>query len=284
MNYMKTALIFTFLFIISTRTMSQIDSLHVYDSLAKYSYLIVAGKFIPRFIGDTPNETNTFYRGNATGFFIRLKEKLFLVTAYHVVTPCDVYHNVIVHNDINCLAVTYHDTLNHLRQQILDISNRVNMPPIFFLNTPDIAIVDAAHVFDDAKINSIENLIFDTTRYTKENIIKYIIFGFSGNKMDELIVTKHTVDTPPFLYEGYTADSSHYEKLYKYLNIDSMYYTLQPLGIPGMSGAPVFREVKYKKRKKRIEFAGMQSGKNDDFNCAYIVKVIELIRLVRGLP
>lgn len=155
--------------------------------------------------------------------------------------------------------------------------------PFYFLDKPDVEWAYDGESFKDGKIFTINNFIFNTyPKIKKKDKVKYFAFGFPSCDQGNFLSTANYDDfVNPSLYDGTIADSTHYNPIYKSRNIDSMYYTTVPKAWGGTSGSPVFIQVYRNKRKGWVEFAGIQSGKNDYYNCAYIVKKIALLTILK---
>jgi hypothetical protein len=266
--------LFTALLLFHTDVFSQTDSLHVYDTLAKYSYVLL-GLMQGNNLGHFP------IVGNATGFFVRTSNKLYLISAYHVFTSCEVYQGIFEDIRSDYLLVQYHDTLGNKKTQMLPLKDYKNMPCIFFLDHPDIDTMDVTNYFKDGVIYSVEKFFPQKSKKKKAQVDenKFICYGFPGKEYFESIFKTMNIDHDAFSYFGTVADSNQYEPYYKIHNIDSMYITIQPALFGGTSGSPIFKVQTNKKKEQKVVFAGIQSGTNAQLNCSYIVKSGELIKL-----
>jgi hypothetical protein len=251
-----------------------------YDSLKKYSYLLIGAEWKPKTLTEQPNELNLHPLGYGTGFFVRWNDSLLFITAYHVLTTFDVYKGIKPDSKIDYWLIRYRDTLNVVHAHAVSIFTLKDMGiPYFFLNSPDIFILNLTGYFNIAKINSIEQFFIQkpVRKKTKEKIISYGYPADSLSKYSSLANYNDFVE--PSLYEGKIGDSNNIEPSLRNLNIDSMYLTITPNQAQGTSGAPVFKEVT-SKRKKWIEFVGVQSGSNSFYKASFVVKKEELFKRI----
>ena len=271
MKYSLYALALIVLFSFSAK--SQNNDIH--DSLKKYSYLIIGTIYTPRFPGEQVNAFNLKPVGYGTGFFYKKGDSLFLISAAHIIYNIDVYHKVKSENRIDFLVVRYYDTLNNIRYRAIDTRQiQAQVPPFYFLDKPDVDYIFDPTAFADGKINTINSFLFQRNRKIKKKYkTNFFAYGYASYEQVKYQSPAHYDDfVNPSRYEGNIADSSHYMPLYKEQNIDSLYYTTTPKAWGGTSGSPVFKYIYKNKRKQWIEFAGIQSGKNEWYDCAYIVK------------
>jgi hypothetical protein len=255
------------------------------DSLKKYSYLIIGASYNPRYASDSPSLENMEIEGYATGFFLQKGKKLFLGSAYHVLTNYDVYNKRKTDLKIDFIILQYVDTTNRIRLRPIDIRFRTEKnDSIFFLDSADVHFIEFPYQIKDASIHTLNRLIYKKQKELPKNANQKIIsFGYpswarSRYRNDFEFVRNVT----PRLYEGYIADSSHYALYFDPKRIDAMYLTTTPYIYKGTSGSPVFRIVRSGK-KQWVEFAGIQSGNNFDYNCAYIVKRKEVEKKISFL-
>jgi len=275
-------IVFLLVFLIYYETLfSQPDA--NFDTLKKYSYLLIGVSFKPKSISDKPDLSNLHVENYATGFFVRVENNLYLVSAYHVLTMVDVYKGVKTNSNIDFMLVRYLDSTNNMKVWLISIAEIIKKsPPIFFLNKPDIYCLNVTGELSDGKIYSLEGILFNKVRKPRKIPTKKIIsYGYPSNGIF-LYQTpnEYCNKIQPSLYEGYIADSTHYDPAYGRSLIDSLYLTTSPICYGGTSGSPVFVHYSIGKRKW-IEFAGVQSGKNERYNCSYIARKEEVIRLLR---
>jgi len=263
-------------------TFGQVDSLQQYDSLGKYSYLLLGVLPDPTQPPIFPPRGNLPIVGNSTGFFVRSDGRLLLVSAFHVFSGCDVYRGVYEDLRAQYLTVWYTDSLGHYKYQILDLAPYMSKPCKIFLEIADVDTMDVSDYFKDAaKIYSIENFLPMNSRKNKtvdEN--KFISYGFPDDKFSEYIYKNRNLPKAPFGYIGKHADSSNYDPFYLTHNVDSMYTPITPGLIPGASGSPIFKVVVGRKKKEIIQFTGVQSGTSFVYNCSLFVKATELLKLL----
>ena len=276
-------LLLTIVIFIPLMARSQQDTLKKFDSLSKYSYLLIGAIAPPENLGVRPGIL--ILTGNATGFFIRKGKKLYLVSAFHVFTGCDVYHGVFQDLRNEFLIVPYLDTMGILRKATLPLSGFRDKPCKLFLDNPDVDVMDVSYTFKDGKINSIESMLPQKTKGKKfYDTNKYISYGFPGDRFQAYVYKTMNMDEEPNFYQGENADSSQYDPYYDRKRIDSMCLIIKPALFAGTSGSPIFKIVDSK--KKRIEtilFAGVQSGTNLFYNCSYIVREKQLDKILDQL-
>lgn len=278
---MKTLILLSTLILISKACSSQ--KISEFDSLRKYSYLIIGASFEPQKINEQPSIYNLKPVSYATGFFYKKNDSLLLISAAHVIYCIDVYQVKRVQTKIDYLIVRYYDTLNNIKYYAMPINEiKLSVEPFYFLDKPDVSWIFSKDAFKGGYINTINDFISKKQHKVKKRYrTKFISFGFPSYEHVKFQSSAQYDDfVNPSFYEGKLADSSHYAPLYKSQNIDSMYYTITPKTWGGTSGSPVFRYVYKNKRKQWVELIGVQSGKNEKYNCSYIVKKNELLKIL----
>ncbi|MEX6689236.1 hypothetical protein QTN47_17130 [Danxiaibacter flavus] len=252
----------------------------------KYSYLLVGSAVNPSLLFARSASDLTNAGNYATCFFVKKGSKLFLVSAYHVITTRDVYTLKTVPTNIDYWLVRYSDTLGNLRFQqlpyyIKKLQKESSENP--FPEYPDVYVIDVSDLFLDAKINFLkwEDLLIKKRRKRSENL-SFFAYGFPVSEAWYYpTLTAYNDQVKSKKYEGNFADTGLYNPYYKARNLDSLYIRLSPKVIPGMSGAPIFAIDESK--SKRIKLIGIQSGTDDAYNCAYVTKADALIKKIEEM-
>lgn len=219
------------------------------DALKKYSYYI--GFEIVKFYSGGSATVTT---GNGTGFFIRDKEELYLVTARHNVVPCENYEKLFLKN----IFVWLQDKSGSPTERIL-------IEPMQFF---DLQCIQQKNDTDAIVIKVSKSL----TVYSIESFISKIpteyeevkIWGYPENKNDTSNRPDYTLISntylPPNRYSfeiicdttTNKIDSVNFFLVSKTATIDNSRH--------GYSGSPVF--IKNKKTKKWV-FIGLNWGHGD---------------------
>jgi len=244
-----------------------------FDSLAKYSYLLIEVSFHPRNINENPNLSNLKFEGNATSYFIRDSNTLYLCTAYHVFSSCDVYQKRRLDSKSDYLVVRIYDNLNQAKYILIPIPFSMfrTLPCKGFLENADFAKLDVTNYFKGIEVNSIESFIIQKKQSTKSKISNIISYGYPVTKITGFRSSGEYDDfIKPTEYIG-KIDTNYYSLIIDKHLVDSMYYLSTPSCYQGSSGAPVFFEKVFRK-KKWIEFAGTQSGTDFLNNQSVITK------------
>jgi hypothetical protein len=247
------------------------DSTHAFDSLSKYSYLLLTGIKPHGYIANNLSPNDFIIAHSATGFFIKSGPKLFLVSAFHFLGSCDVYSGRRANEKDIEVIVVYHDTLGVLKTKGFSLENHFNKPCTYFFLQPDVDTIDVTGSFLDAHIYSIENLLPDNNKKAKlVNLNTYVCFGFPQTATMNYLFQPTSKGV--FLYIDTAIASDKEDNIDRKINVDSLYSVITP-GLPfGVSGSPIFELVRNKKKKKFFVFAGIQSGTNFKSNYSYIVK------------
>jgi hypothetical protein len=235
-------------------------------SLQKYSYLIF-GFYDVNKIGDSVD----FKMTGGTGFFIRKNGKIYLISAKHVLTPCnpDSLEKVIHFPDsLRIRMIDSAGTYSFIPIDIRKIKDTVTCD--YHSDDPDVFCME----FKDTSgyiINSIENLIEPIV--PENDSCKIYLYGFPS------LYTKVTQETIlPFKTQQSTFSSGYY-----YANsLDSRKVNFMMKGtdiLPrkGCSGSPVFLKFK---NKSNYVFGGVLTRADTISALSIIVKskfVIEKI-------
>lgn len=244
------------------------------DTLSKYSYLLIYTEKDPNTVGNfipTPS--------HATCFFIRRNGKLYLVSAYHVLTNYDLYAGKPYDKKVDAFFVRYFDSVGKPSGIFVPVQPLKSMFA-FFLTLPDICIYRCDSLaFINKNIKSIESMVEPLTlKANSKTKIKIISFGFpvddttKFNSPDEFILK-----STPQKYIGLMADTSSIQPGLKVnKNFNDWYSTVTPLLINGRSGSPVF--LQYTKKKKSWHaLLGVQSGATTLLNTSFVVNYKLLI-------
>jgi hypothetical protein len=234
-----------------------------YDSLKKYSYLLIG---LP-----TKDLVHNGTRDVSTGFFIRdLNDRLFLVSAYHVLTGCDPLNSRILDVRDDSLQVWYMDTLNRYKFEQFTLTayhnKRCND------SIPDVDTMDVTGHFKDGRIFSIERMM--PHNVPQDHIAKgdsVICFGYHKKKIpsktgDEAVKPSHKI-RKIFGYRDEFKDKGG----------SFIYVGIHPALKKGFSGAPLFRI----KAGSAIEFAGIQSSAAIGNKVSFVVRSFELGNLLQ---
>jgi len=239
---------------------------YLYDSLEKYSYLI---------IGMNSKEIT-----NSSGFFIRdTANKLFLVSAYHVFTGCDVFPDTFQDQRADTLKVWYTDTLGVYKFAKLPLTAYKNKPCKSAAVLPDMDTMEVTAWFRDGNIYSIEHMAphywKDSTGVRPGDIV--VCYGFF---QDDPAKFPPKEGDPRVKPAGYTSHAMEVPGSIRVL-LGQTYIAVYPANKEGFSGAPLFMIRADSTRKRRIAFAGIQSGNSEDNSHSLIVRGAELENLLQ---
>ncbi|MDO6433107.1 hypothetical protein Q4E93_21035 [Flavitalea sp. BT771] len=238
----------------------------LYDTLAKYSYLI---------IGMHNGEEIT----NSTGFFIRdAGDKLFLVSAYHVFTGCDIYPDTFQARRPDTLKVWYTDTMGRYTFTKLPLTAHLKKPCKSAVTLPDVDTMEVTAWFRDGAIYSIEHLA--PHHWKKPDVaIKgdtVACYGYSQHRSAKFPPKDGDARVMP---GGYTSHAIEVPDGIRALG--QTYMAVRPAYKEGFSGAPIFMITSDSTHKRTIEFAGIQSGNSEDNSHSLIVRGAELGTLLQ---
>ena len=236
-----------------------------YDSLNKYCYL---------FYGKASD--NSFFSG--TGFFYRVHNKLFFLSASHCFTNRDI---------INCKQDDnpYPDTMSIVIGQnkfypidIRNIKKKSKCEPYY--SKADIYVYQIKN--NKLNVYSIENFVsFDTVKIEKVIVLGFNTHGKSSADSSYYIKIKSTNCIPSFTTNPYKTTYLIPLKLN-----DSINYQINTKGTPiaeGYSGSPVFFEssiLSNGKTTNKIAFGGMVIAGNSSINLGTVVKAFSIIQAV----
>ena len=247
---------------------------YTYAEFKKYSYLLV-------FETKPGAEKPKMHLG--CGFFIRMYGKIFLITAYHVITGNDVYSKppskYPSFKDFYTFSVRFAANNKYYYFEGDLESIKKNSPLRSFIKEPDIYVIEIRPPGNNIQINSVEKFINKSPKEILSKEDTCFSFGYShGEIPTDLNTPSDLTDTlSPMLYIGYSPPERRYNIVYNSLNIDSLNISVFPQALIGMSGSPVF----IKNNNNSIELIGLQSGSNLDYNLSYIVKASEIIKEIK---
>jgi hypothetical protein len=233
------------------------------DSLIKYSYYIYGV-----YKGNDINHVNIT---QGTCFFIKYKEKTFLVSAKHVLTSWSASNSVKRGNYPDTLYVRLRKVnQNEFTFYPLDISSLKNdEKEDFYFNEPDYCFIEIKDA-NKFQINSIENLIFRNSEITIQNAL---IFGYP--ELDDDDFSNFRLRDASCI-EGVLVSSPNENINYNFAVknkqiFDSINYAVKSKSRvkPGYSGAPVFL---YKPSTKQWIFSGVTSQGITEDSLIFIVK------------
>ena len=237
----------------------------LYDSLGKYSYLI---------IGMNNGEIT-----NSTGFFIRdTGDKLFLISAYHVFTGCDLFPDTFQAQRPDTLKVWYTDTLGRYKFAKLPLTAYKNKPCKSAAVLPDMDTMEVTAWFRDGAIYSIEHMaphywkVYDGL--TEGDIVA--CYGYSQHSSAKF---PPKVGDAQVIPGGYTSHVIEVPDSIRGL-LGQSYMAVRPAYKEGFSGAPIFLVRSDSAHKRIIAFGGIQSGSSEDNTLSLVVRGAELGRLL----
>ena len=162
--------------------------------------------------------------GTASGFFIRIKNRLFLVSNYHVMTGIDSW-KVIIH-DYDSIKVRYYDVTNNVGYYTINLDSINSERQVFsFSEHPDLYILEIKDFPKDAKINSVEKILYDSLKIADtKTAFSFQFSNVPGNDLEKqtqqylnefyshstLFQTLNYPSSPGQKYERLTLNSTDY--------------------------------------------------------------------------
>jgi len=229
------------------------------DSLSKYSYPLIL-------FGDST--------GHATGFFIKNKKRIFLVSNYHVFTGQNTIKKIKTTSNYKTLNFSYTIKKNLKKLctiNLVDIAYNSNS--YYFYEHPDIYCYDVTDKLKDGFVNSIEKFMTPLRSKNEASIDMFAIgYTFKNETFIEEIVHFKPIYT---IYDTIQMSSGPPDN--KIVTLKNSYY-LGNQSIGGMSGAPVFYQY-----SNGIMFGGVISSHFKSSNTTLIVKPIEVLKTIDSL-
>jgi hypothetical protein len=247
---------------------------HPCDTLGKYSYLIVTLHIDSR----QPGKKKLI--SNGTGFFIRQKDSLYLISARHVFTGFDVYGSESRPDTPNALIVWYWDIKQQLQSRTIPLpAELINESRRAAGALPDVDTLNVTGDFADGKINSVERFL---PRYlgSPDTLLvgdTVIAFGYPDRSGDQ--DSPRPADTvlahlnhEPVGFVAYCIEMPEFSPPYINDGMIKFYYAIKP-GLPhGVSGAPIFKISWVGTDNPVVKFVGIQSGTKGNGKNSTIVK------------
>jgi hypothetical protein len=257
---MKRILLFCLYYILPITFFAQSN---IIDSLKKYSYLLILTQ---------KSKIDSIYNvvGLATGFFIKNKRSLYLVSANHVFTGNDPF-TVTRTDSTSPDMMAFHYDVKGLKQkghkEIYLDSLKAKNPPKSIKEWPDI-LEYSIELPQNAQINSIESFLMDTVSLERGDSI--FSWGYPAQQTDPVEAIKFYIKNPyPLLYRGIFIRST-----------DSLNYMAKPGINYGASGAPMFVKKKINGLIKFV-FTGVLSSSSDINNLSFFVIYKELLKKIK---
>ena len=231
-----------------------------FDNFQDYSYLL--------FLGKKHAQSNSI-NGIGTGFFIREDNKLYLVSAEHVLTGNDPFRVIRVDSLSPDFLVFYYNKTNDsdkgFENLLLDSIKKTH-PPRKIEDHADL-ITYPINLPANAQIKSIEGTISPSTELNVGDSVFF--WGFPKVKAQPDSNTMYYYQNPhPIKYNGVVVG----------LN-DSLYYASIPDTKQGASGSPVFVK-KIIKGRDRFYFVGVLCAGSELSEMAFFVKYKQVLRLI----
>ncbi|HEY4208929.1 MAG TPA: hypothetical protein VGM31_19025 [Puia sp.] len=255
--------------------MCKLGDQHPYDTLEKYSYPLVTIGVNPR------GRTSPLQVG--TAFFYRLQNKLFLITAYHVVTQCEIYDaDDRRREEPDSLDVWFRDTAEKYRTYRMPLDRYKVKKCQKATEIPDLDILDVSEHFRDIPVYSVEKFLChpcgDIDNMADHDTM--VCYGFSNIGPNMPVYRDNEITCRPvgFFVCGNTSDLDVTDEQYS----ARYYFTVRTMP-QGASGAPVFRVRQKAEGWNQVELVGIQSGTRHDTERSTIVKQKELVKMLAQL-
>lgn len=232
------------------------------DTLAKYSYGLAVEK------KDSPNTG-----GMATGFFIRNKKRIYLVSNYHVFTAQNTATKQSSGNKFDSISFFYQTINKIVRMYSINVEKIIQKSvPIYYYEHPDLYVYDlTGKLPSDAVIYSIENFI--DPNFKGGDAEEIFSIGFAG--INSGIPTLLKFNATQFPYDTVTV---FFKDLNKQVTMTNSYLLNNP-SVEGMSGSPVFYNFSVNGTHKII-FGGVISTHTKN-GLTVVVKPSELMKLLK---
>lgn len=251
------------------QTVCRIDLLqtHPYDTLRKYSYLIVSmGR-------DRKNKKRIIPLNTGTGFFLRDEKKLYFITARHVVTGCEVYNAKTLPDIPTVVKIWYKDRSDKPAYRLIPLPDKIiKTPCISAVALADADTLNVSEYFKDVDVNTIEGFRPGPNEdHMFSPCDTVVAYGYpsESNDLDTLDIRPNLVSEG---YISYSRDMPHDQQVDVDNQLFTSYFAVEPAMPPGVSGAPVFRISLAGDNGPIIRLCGIQSGTRADWKTSYIVQ------------
>jgi len=236
------------------------------STLEKYSYFLVGIKTV---------EGSKLIFPIGTCFFVRREKNLFLITAKHCINGYNTFNKKPTPSQFDTIGFRYY---NSITKQLCFSSLSIRsikkwLPNNYFYDSPDLIVMQMHDTLIEQYINSLECYMFDN-KQEDEIFDSVLAIGYAFQDTKTISLT-----TLPTYYKGVITHALNSDPFYPHN--DSIYYTIQPKSVQGMSGAPIFLQYRSKSKKNKREhflFGGVLFGTNADYNLSYVVNP-ELVKL-----
>ncbi len=231
------------------------------DSLSQYSYLVISIK------NKKPAKIQT-------GFLLKVKSKLFLVSSYHTFSSWDAYTNQRIYPICDTLEIRFKNKATGKNEFILFDIAKIEKSSKYrpYYEKGDFYMFELKNLYQFSKFEmNIINYDPTITNYKKLNPSKIIAFGFPNErlniknesdlfKIDPIGINGEIIGQ---IWQKWSFNDSK--------EIDSINYRSSIRGYGGYSGSPVFWKV-IVKGKESFKFGGVVSGSSPDYKQLIICK------------
>lgn len=235
MNKIFLLLFFSFLFGYKNLASAQ-------DTLQQYSYMIV-GIDNPRL---SKNGDLNFNTPTGTCFFIRIKNRLLLVSAKHVLTPWE--PNVGTKSPIfpDTLYIRFENEKSHSFEfepiDVTKIKDTISGGNAY--NDPDVFVIEYTNP-SNRKLNSIEKFF---APISEDDISIACMVGYpSHEKSFQTLLFRKAVSMNAEILNSINKPNTINDNVHKKTILDTLNYIIKPINgtpEPGFSGSPVFIKSK----------------------------------------
>ena len=233
------------------------------DSLSKYSYkldVLLANVHV----------------GSGTGFFVRYKKKLLLISNYHVFTGQNTMTKSQYKLKFNIISFKFKTKDNKSFTHLINVSSIIEKSKsYFFYEYPDLYIYDLTKLIPkNAEINSVEKFIKPS--FNLGTPYEIVSIGFTPNKDKIADLFQLNMQSSLKRFDTTFMLYGPQRTVVKMTNS----YILLNMSKGGLSGAPVFAKYKTVKNDS-IVFAGVISSTFPELKGTLIVKPLEVIKLIK---
>jgi len=240
------------------------------DTLGRYSYLITT-------MDARHKDTSV-----STGFFIRKKDTLWLVSAYHVFTNWNLYEGKFGSSVRPAfLDVWYKNDAGEIKTLSFVLPQHSLRYYKALRNQVDYDTIRVPSYLKDGGIYSIEKMTPGNSDVNNEEKDTVIAYGYSHVTHQDLDRMSTGWMPPP---RGYVSRvkkmASVYRSGHRKDQVGIAYFFSKPPLYKGASGAPIFRLRKDSAGVKRIDFVGVQSGSSKDSTGSMMVRFTEVHKVL----